>query len=151
MKKLLPKTLNNPQGFTLVELLVVIAIIAILAVIGVTVYSGVQKGARDAKRKADVEAIAAAYESHYIQNDTSPYDIPATTWFSSGGYPLDPSTSANYLWNGITTVPTAKRTSYTICAALDNPGTGNSSNVGDGTTFIYAATGNWYCKKSQQQ
>lgn len=151
MKKFLPRTSTNTQGFTLVELLVVIAIIAILAVVGITVYSGVQKGARDAKRKADVDAISQAYESHYLQNDATPFDIPGTGWFSAGSYPVDPTTTGNYYWNGAQTIPSAKRATYTICAVLDNPGTGNSSTIGDGATFTYSATGNNYCKKNQQQ
>ena len=50
MKKFLPKLKTNPLGFTLVELLVVVAIIAVLSVIGITIFTGVQKNARDARR-----------------------------------------------------------------------------------------------------
>lgn len=53
---------HSIKGFTLVELLVVIAIIAILAVVGVTVYGGIQKNARDARRSSDVESIIKAIE-----------------------------------------------------------------------------------------
>lgn len=55
MNNIAPKKVNS--GFTLVELLVVISIIAILSVIGVTVFSGVQNNARDAKIKADFDAM----------------------------------------------------------------------------------------------
>lgn len=63
---------NDKRGFTLVELLVVIAIIAILSVVGVTVFSGVQKSARDAKRKADLGAIYKALEIYFYQNGKYP-------------------------------------------------------------------------------
>ena len=56
---------ESALGFTLVELLVVISIIAVLSVIGVTVFSGVQKSARDAKRRGDIDAISKALEVHY--------------------------------------------------------------------------------------
>src|SRR5258708_7173515 len=56
------KTAQKPsqRGFTLIELLVSISIIAILATIGVVAFTGAQKGARDAKRKADVADIKKA-------------------------------------------------------------------------------------------
>ncbi len=58
-------TKQSKSGFTLVELLVVITIIAILSVIGVTVFTGIQKNARDTKRKGDVNAISKALEAKY--------------------------------------------------------------------------------------
>ena len=60
----------NKRGFTLVELLIVITIIAVLSVIGITVYSGVQKNARDARRRADIDSIAKALEIYKSQNNT---------------------------------------------------------------------------------
>lgn len=63
---------NKSKGFTLVELLVVISIIAILSVIGMTVFSGVQKGARDAKRRGDLDAIRLALEQYKAQNGSYP-------------------------------------------------------------------------------
>lgn len=66
MKKLLPNLVRGswfPSGFTLVELLVVISIIAILAVVAMGVYGGVQGGARDARRKQEISALAKNIES----------------------------------------------------------------------------------------
>jgi len=63
---------RSAPGFTLVELLVVISIMAIMAVIGITVFSGVQKTARDAKRKEDLLAIAIALEQYKAQNGYYP-------------------------------------------------------------------------------
>lgn len=60
------------KGFTLIELLVVISIIAILSVIGITVFSNVQKGARDAKRRGDIDAIAKALEIYKSVNGSYP-------------------------------------------------------------------------------
>ncbi len=125
MRKFLPKTVNNPQGFTLVELLVVVSIIAILSVIGITVYAGVQKNARDARRKGDVDSIAAALEVHmnqtvdqYCIGVAGTYCAPVanTAWFASGAIPADPSTAAQYA-----DLPVNGATSYTVCATLENP------------------------------
>lgn len=63
---------KRSSGFTLVELMVVITIIAILSVVGVTVFSGVQKSARDAKRRADLDAIRLALEQYKTTNNTYP-------------------------------------------------------------------------------
>lgn len=70
MKNNLPRKLRGfttfirtKQGFTLVELLVVITILAILGMIALSVFSNAQKQARDAKRKSDIDAIAKSLEA----------------------------------------------------------------------------------------
>lgn len=88
MKKFLPKTINNPSGFTLIELMVVISIIAILSVIGVTMFNNVQKNARDSVRKQDIDSIAKALEVNYDLN-TSKYVPLATAQFAGGAVPAD--------------------------------------------------------------
>ena len=63
MKKFLPKSFNNPSGFTLIELMVVIAIIGILAVVALGIFSGAQGSARDARRVAEIDSLAKNIES----------------------------------------------------------------------------------------
>ncbi len=151
MKKFLPKLVNNPQGFTLVELLVVISIIAILSIIGITLFSGVQKNARDARRKADIQSIQKALEAHY--NDTACSAVAATPYcavtaanaavlFATGSVPINPSPGgATY------TAPQAAASIYTLCATLENQ-TGNYTD--NGTTPNATNTGGFYCIKNQQ-
>ena len=52
--------LTPQKGFTLVELMVAISIIAILSTIGMVMFSAAQEGARDARRKGDLEDIKKA-------------------------------------------------------------------------------------------
>lgn len=53
------------RGFTLVELLVVVAIISILTIITVAQFQTAQKKANDADRKGDLSALAKALEMYY--------------------------------------------------------------------------------------
>lgn len=94
----------NPRevkGFTLVELLVVIAIIAILATVGFAIFNGIQKNARDARRKADIDAMAKAMEVKKDGN-TSTYGQLQHVDFSNGAIPTDTST-AKYVVAVVTT------------------------------------------------
>lgn len=86
-KKLALSEQSESKGFTLVELMVVITIIAILSVIGVTVFSGVQKNARDTVRRGDINALATALELNY---SNSTYTFPNGSAFGSGSVPKDP-------------------------------------------------------------
>lgn len=136
------------RGFTLIELLVVISIIAILASIGMTVYTQSQKKARDAKRKADIDAISNAYEVNYIEGATNPYKLLTTSMFSDGKIPLDPKNTSPYLYtyrSGGTNI-TAAVSSYAACARLEFDGTGNASDIDAGTTGAL----NYYCRTNQQ-
>lgn len=77
------------RGFTLIELLVVVAIIAILSVIGITVFTGAQSRAKDAKIRADLNAIKKAYEASYNPL-TNAYRALAGTDFADGKIPKKP-------------------------------------------------------------
>ena len=55
------------KGFTLIEMLVVIAIISILAGIVLTGVSGFQAGARDSKRVADLQVTRNYLESYFTR------------------------------------------------------------------------------------
>lgn len=86
--------LQDKKGFTLIELLVVIAIIAVLAVIGFAVFNGLTQRGNDARRQADIKAIADAIE---VKRGTNAYyQSVANTDFAAGQPPQEPvRTTAN--------------------------------------------------------
>ena len=70
-------TKKHHQGFTIVELLIVIVVIAILATITIVSYTGVQDRANDVRRQSDVNTITKTLEMYRISNGVYPTDIIA--------------------------------------------------------------------------
>lgn len=66
---------HNPQrkrnGFTLIEILVVMLLIAILATIGAGSFISSQQKGRDSRRKSDLKQISIGLEAYF--NDTGTY------------------------------------------------------------------------------
>src|SRR5262245_56895841 len=61
---------KNQRGFTIIELLVVVAVISVLALISFTLYSNVQSRSRLAKAQADTRTMASAiglFQAHMGQ------------------------------------------------------------------------------------
>jgi prepilin-type N-terminal cleavage/methylation domain-containing protein len=63
VKRFLPKLHISLLGFTLIELMIVISIIAVLSMFAVSIYNGSQAGARDARRRIEIAAIAKNIEA----------------------------------------------------------------------------------------
>ncbi len=63
---------RKEQGFTIVELLIVIVVIGILAALVVTTFSGIQQKARDSERETDIKAVHGQLEAYYAQNGRYP-------------------------------------------------------------------------------
>lgn len=156
------------NGFSLIELLVVISIVGVLAGIGITVNNGAQIRARDAKRKSDLNGVRTAL--YLYKQDAGKYcpgfassgpcvDVGGT-WaaaFSNGTYGADGS-AANALStiepNYIKTVPrdpsfitdaddyylVARVTTFVLSAKLEN--LSDSALVGLNCT---PASGRNYC------
>ena len=74
------RRLNKEEGFTLVELLIVIAILGILIALAVPRMSGISDSARDRAIEANKRTLVSAATMWYAQNPGR-----STNWDSTGG------------------------------------------------------------------
>lgn len=132
------------NGFTLLEMLVVIGIIGILVGLGAVSYSTVQKKSRDAKRKNDLKIIQNSLEQYY----------------SICGYKYPTPTTGSIISSIICTSPSVA----IMPTAPTDPKTGSSYSItSDGTTYsicvptrvatppvFESETVTSYCLESQQ-
>jgi prepilin-type N-terminal cleavage/methylation domain-containing protein len=159
---------RKKNGFTLIELIIVIAIIAVLSSIGMVMYTGAQKSARDAKRMGDIDEIKKALEQYYVSNhlyldpptcNDSGCAIEASSsgvfnqvvsYFANSDIPKDPGATKYMYFTDNTSCSSPK---YVLCATLENSSQGNTALPlpGTGSTFncaTFTAGKGAYCVKS---
>ena len=127
---------SKKNGFTLIDLLVVISIIGVLISVSFVGFAQARKASRDSKRRADLEQIRSALEIY--RNDCKTYPsflaqggtlMGAETLCQGNVYmqqiPQDPLGSGyNYSYNR--TGPN----SYVLCSFLETGGGGDVSGCG---------------------
>lgn len=112
---------NNRKGFTLIEMLVVVAIIGLLASVVVVGVGGARQKARDTKRVADLRQIQTYLEANY-KNGAYPAAISSVS-----SLPKDPSTSKSYSY-------CTDSETYTIGAKLENGASNKPSGAPSSST-----------------
>ena len=116
----LMKTERRSAGFTMIEIMVVVAIIAVLTTIGIISYSSTQKKARDGKRKADLEQVRSALVLYRTDNGVYTTTLTWTTMapitsYISGSSISDPKPLPHVQY----TYTSATGATFSLCATLE--------------------------------
>lgn len=105
---------KNQQGFTIVELLIVIVVIGILAALVITTFTGIQQQARDTERKADIKALQGQIEAYYANKGNYPTrtNVNDATWRSTNMKGLDAEALKDPKGSAQTLAATVSATQY---------------------------------------
>ena len=109
MFKRLMKMKEDKKGFTLAELLIVVAIIGVLVAISVPIFTAQLKKATVATNQANARSAKAAAVTAYLEQDTHTADLTVSYTVATGASATVTATSGSAIdtnipsWNATTT------------------------------------------------
>ena len=127
---------NNPgeQGFTLVELMIVMLIIGVLAAIAIPSYVSSLRNAREAVLREDLHVMRQAIDSYTMDKEKAPQsldDLVTTGYLRE--IPPDPVTHSNSTW-----VPDQDDSYQSVdqtAAGITNVHSGSTQTGSDGRAY----------------
>lgn len=126
---------RGQQGFTLIELMIVMIIIGVLAAIAVPAYVQSVRHAREAVLKEDLHTLRAAIDSYTVDKGKAPQGLSDLV---DAGYlksmPTDPMTNSSDTW-----VPAESdmlsTTDQTDAGGINDVHSGSQETSTDGTAY----------------
>ncbi len=125
---------KKDAGFTLVELMIVMAIVGVLAVVAIPSYVGAVRQAREAVLKEDLHVMRAAIDSYTADKQKAPQSLDDLV---NEGYlkkiPVDPMTRAADTWQ--TTTSDALHSVDQTDPGIDDVHSGSQEQGSDGQPY----------------
>ena len=133
---------SGEGGFTLVELMIVMAIIMILATIAIPIYVRTLQRAKEATLREDLHTMRTAIDSYTVDKEKAPETLDDLV---QAGYlksiPVDPMTSSNETW--ITGMSDTMTDINETQGGMDDVHSGSQALASDGTTY-----NTWCCRRA---
>lgn len=121
-------------GFTLIELMIVMAIIGILATLAVPSYVSAMRHAREAVLRDDLQVMRTAIQSYTMDKEKAPQSLQDLV---QSGYlraiPVDPMTHSNTTW--VTDSSSAMFSLYQTEPGIDNVHSGSDEVGSNGKPY----------------
>ena len=128
------KLIRREAGFTIIELLVVLALISILATMGMAQYRNGQIHAREAVLKTDLFDLRDAIDQYYADKGMYPTTLDALV---TDGYirkiPVDPITNAADTWQTVPSEPDPNNPTASV--GVYDVKSGSDQTALDGTPY----------------
>jgi len=84
---------RRQKGFTLIELMIVVAIIGILAAIAIPQFNSYRRKAQDSAAKSGLKNLATAQENYYATENT--YTAIRSNLVATGGWTVEPQVTVS--------------------------------------------------------
>ena len=117
LRKALNKATQNKKGFTLAELLIVVAIIGVLVAISIPIFSAQLEKSREAVDLANVRAAYAEVTAAYLGNDSATTKDVSIAQTQSGWQ------GSNSTIAGSISVPDYSKSCSTYTVSINDSGT----------------------------